>query len=43
MQSGYKIKMLETEYETIGVDLPEHIAMVEQELEKVMVKKYERY
>lgn len=43
LQSGYKIKMLETEYETIGVDLPEHIAMVEQELEKVMVKKYERY
>lgn len=39
LQSGYQIKMLETEYETIGVDLPEHIEMVEKEMQKVKRKK----
>lgn len=43
LQQGYKIKMLETEYETIGVDLKEHISLVEREMEKKKVKSYERY
>ena len=30
MERGYKIKLLETEYNTIGVDLPEHIQQVEK-------------
>ncbi len=30
MQKGYKIRLKETNYSSIGVDLPEHIAMVEQ-------------
>lgn len=34
MEQGYKIKLIETEYSTIGVDLPEHIPMVELELKK---------
>ena len=29
MQKGYKIRLKETEYSSIGVDLPEHIALVE--------------
>lgn len=34
LENGYKIKVLETEYETIGVDLPEHISLVEKNLQK---------
>ena len=30
MERGYRIKLLETEYNTIGVDLPEHILQVEK-------------
>lgn len=30
MEHGYRIKLLETEYNTIGVDLPEHIQVVEK-------------
>ncbi len=30
MQNGYKIRLKETEYSSIGVDLPEHIAPVEE-------------
>lgn len=32
MEKGYKIKLIETEYTTIGVDLPEHIAIIEERL-----------
>lgn len=32
MQKGYKIRLKETEYSSIGVDLPEHIARVEEVL-----------
>lgn len=34
IENGYKIRVVETEYQSIGVDLPEHIALVEQELKK---------
>jgi len=34
MEQGYRIKLLETQYNTIGVDLPEHIPIVELELRK---------
>lgn len=34
MEKGYKIKLLETIYETIGVDLPEHIPLIEAEMNK---------
>ena len=30
MQRGYKIRLKETEYTSIGVDLPEHVAQVEK-------------
>ncbi len=30
MENGYKIKLLETKYHTIGVDLPEHVSIVEE-------------
>ncbi len=30
MERGYKMRMKETEYTSIGVDLPEHIALVEE-------------
>lgn len=33
LEAGYKIKVIETEYDSIGVDLPEHIAKIEKELE----------
>ena len=33
IENGYKIRVLETEYQTVGVDLPEHISLVECELE----------
>ncbi|MDO5557797.1 MAG: 3-deoxy-manno-octulosonate cytidylyltransferase [Clostridia bacterium] len=32
MENGFRIKLVETEYNTIGVDLPEHIALIEKEL-----------
>ena len=32
IENGFKIRVLETEYQTIGVDLPEHIALVENEI-----------
>lgn len=35
LQNGYKIKLLNTEYDTIGVDLPEHIEMIEKEMNKI--------
>ena len=34
LENGFKIKLLNTEYETIGVDLKEHISLVENELKK---------
>ncbi|MCH5266461.1 MAG: 3-deoxy-manno-octulosonate cytidylyltransferase [Lachnospiraceae bacterium] len=34
MQKGYKIRLKETEYTSIGVDLPEHVTKVEQVLQK---------
>lgn len=34
MEKGYKIKLIETEYCTIGVDLPEHIALVEKKMKE---------
>lgn len=30
MNMGYKIKLIETEYDSIGVDLPEHIKIIEK-------------
>lgn len=32
MERGYKIKLVETEFNTIGVDLPEHIPLIEKRL-----------
>lgn len=32
MEKGYKIKLIETEYNTIGVDMPEHIPLIEKKL-----------
>lgn len=43
LEEGYKIKLLHTEYETIGVDLKEHIPLVEKELKKLEEKSNERY
>ena len=34
LEKGYKIKFLHTNYKTIGVDLPEHIKFVENEMKK---------
>lgn len=34
MEKGYRIKLIETEYDTIGVDLPEHIALIEERMKK---------
>lgn len=33
LENGYKIRVKETQYESIGVDLPEHIKLVEEQLE----------
>lgn len=33
IENGFKIRVLETQYQTIGVDLPEHIELVEKELD----------
>ncbi len=32
IENGYKIRVKETKYESIGVDLPEHIQLVEEQL-----------
>lgn len=32
MERGYKIKLIQTKYSTIGVDLPEHIPLIEEKL-----------
>lgn len=32
MENGYKIRVRETEFESIGVDLPEHVQLVEQKI-----------
>lgn len=34
MQKGYKIRLKETTYSSIGVDLPEHVALVERVIKK---------
>lgn len=34
IENGCKIRVIETQYQSIGVDLPEHIAIVEAEMEK---------
>lgn len=34
MQKGYKMRLKETTYSSIGVDLPEHVALVEQIVQK---------
>lgn len=38
LDNGYKIKVMETNYQSIAVDLPEHIALVEDELLKTHTK-----
>lgn len=39
LELGYKIKLLKTKYETMGVDLPEHIPLIENEMKKRKVLK----
>lgn len=34
IENGYKIRVIETQYESVGVDLPEHIALVEAAIKK---------
>lgn len=34
MENGYKIRVKETRFQSIGVDLPEHIQLVEEEIER---------
>lgn len=34
LENGYKLRVHETQYDSIGVDLPEHIAMVEQAIRR---------
>lgn len=34
IENGYKIRVVETQYESVGVDLPEHIALVEEAMKK---------
>lgn len=38
IENGYKIKVVETQYQSIGVDLPEHIEIVEEEIKKELGK-----
>lgn len=38
LEKGHRIKFVQTEYQSIGVDLPEHI----KEVEKIMQKKFNR-
>lgn len=35
LENGYPIRVVETQYQSIGVDLPEHIAIVEREMNYV--------
>jgi len=35
MEAGYKVRLIDTKYHTIGVDLPEHISLVEQEMDRL--------
>lgn len=37
LENGYKIRVKETKYQTIGVDIPEQVKQVEEELRKVGV------
>lgn len=37
IENGYKIRVIETMYDSIGVDLPEHIVQVEAEMKKERV------
>ncbi len=41
LESGYKIRVIETKYQSIGVDLPEHIELVESEIRKEKGDYYE--
>lgn len=34
IENGDKIRVIETKYQSVGVDLPEHVALVEEELKK---------
>ena len=34
MEAGYKVKLIETKFTTIGVDLPEHVSLVEKMLKE---------
>ena len=34
MENGYKVRLIDTEYHSIGVDLPEHIIEIENELQR---------
>lgn len=34
IENGYKIRVVETKHQSIGVDLPEHIAVVEEEMKR---------
>lgn len=38
LENGYKIKVKETQYQTIGVDTPEQISLVEKELREGVLK-----
>jgi 3-deoxy-manno-octulosonate cytidylyltransferase (CMP-KDO synthetase) len=33
LENGYKLRVVETQYESVAVDYPEHIALIEQRLE----------
>jgi len=35
MEAGYKIRLIDTKYHTIGVDLPEHIKLVEDKMKEL--------
>lgn len=35
MEQGYKIRVRETEFDSIGVDLPEHVALVENRIKEM--------
>ena len=34
LENGYHIRVKDTVYQSIGVDLPEHIALVEEEIRR---------
>ena len=35
LENGYSIRVVETQYQSIGVDVPDHIALVEREMRSV--------